>query len=59
MTPERWQLIDRIFNDAAELPPGERDAFVRQEAGGDDEVIREVQSLLRADATQGMSLDSI
>ncbi|MBL8178486.1 MAG: protein kinase [Bryobacterales bacterium] len=59
MSPERWQLIDRIFNDAVDLPAGEREAFVRREAGGDEEVMREVWSLLEADSTQGVNLDAI
>ncbi|MFN7933361.1 MAG: protein kinase [Bryobacteraceae bacterium] len=59
MTPERWQRIDAIFNEAADLPAAERDAYIRAAADGDEEIVREVQGLLQADATQGLNLDAI
>ncbi len=59
MTPERWRLIDTIFNEAAELPAEERVAYVQHAARGDEELMREVFSLLQADATQGLNLDAI
>lgn len=59
MTPERWRLIDSIFNEAAEFPVAQREAFVLGAAKGDEEIIQEVLSLLRADSTQGLNLDAI
>src|SRR5688500_5997940 len=46
MTPERWQKVDVIFQEAIELPPVQRDDFVLQACGGDHELRAEVQSLL-------------
>ena len=46
MTPERWEKVDVIFQEAIELPPVQREDFVLQTCGGDDELRAEVQSLL-------------
>jgi serine/threonine protein kinase len=46
MTPERWQEIKRIFNSAAERAPGERRSYVAAACAGDEELRREVESLL-------------
>ncbi|HZT58182.1 MAG TPA: protein kinase [Pyrinomonadaceae bacterium] len=46
MTPERWQEIKRIFNSAAERAPGERLGYVAAACAGDEELRREVESLL-------------
>ena len=49
MNPETWPRIKEIFADASEKPEAERAAFVRQCAGADTEVEREVLRLLRLD----------
>jgi eukaryotic-like serine/threonine-protein kinase len=54
VTPERWREIQRVFHEALERPTGERDAFVAAAAGGDDELGREVSSLL-ASAESGQA----
>src|ERR1051326_3863598 len=46
MTPERWQEIKRIFNSAAERASGERAGYVAAACAGDEELRREVESLL-------------
>ncbi len=46
MTPERWQQIDRLLNDVLERAPSERLTFLAQASNGDDELRREVESLL-------------
>jgi eukaryotic-like serine/threonine-protein kinase len=46
---QRWVLVKLLFGRAAELPPGERAAFLEREAGGDEELRAQVQSLLDAD----------
>lgn len=45
----RWEKIERIFNQAVALPELDRDGFVARSCGDDDELRREVESLLRAD----------
>jgi serine/threonine-protein kinase len=46
MTSERWQQIERLYHDALELAPEYRLAFLDQACAGDDELRREVESLL-------------
>jgi eukaryotic-like serine/threonine-protein kinase len=46
MTPERWQSIEKLFYAALERAPEERAAFVAEVCVGDDELRREVESLL-------------
>lgn len=47
MTPERWQQIDRLLNEVLERQSSERTAFLAQAANGDDELRREIESLLK------------
>ncbi len=46
MTPERWALVKSILADALDQPLSERHAFVDAITPGDDELRREVLSLL-------------
>lgn len=48
MTPERWQQIDRVLDAVLEREPDERAAFLGEACAGDEELRREVESLLRA-----------
>lgn len=50
MTPERWVQISEIFHEAAEVPPERLDYFLSARCGEDTELIREVRSLLAAEA---------
>ena len=50
MSPERWQQINQIFYDALERAPAERAAFLAQACGADEELRREVLTLLAAEA---------
>ncbi len=54
MTPERWQQVDQIFQAAIELNPAERAAFLDTCCSGDEELRREVESLITTDG-QGLS----
>jgi serine/threonine protein kinase/Tol biopolymer transport system component len=54
MTPERWQRVDEIFQAAIEMKAEERPAFVERACAGDEELRREVDSLITADE-QGLS----
>ncbi|MEQ1949723.1 MAG: serine/threonine-protein kinase [Bryobacteraceae bacterium] len=46
MTPERWAQVREIFNGALERPGKDRAAYLRVVCSGDDELRREVESLL-------------
>lgn len=50
MREARWQTINEIFDAALDLPEDERLAYVRKEAGSDEELFSRVEALLRADA---------
>ncbi len=45
-SPERWRLLEELYQAAAKRPPGERALFL-QEACSDEDLRREVESLLR------------
>ena len=47
---DHWTTVKRIHQSALEKDPSERAAFVRASCGGDETVLREVQSLLSYEA---------
>ena len=57
MTPERWQQVKDIFDRAVERAPASRIAFIRECCGSDDELRKEVESLLASDTETGSLLD--
>ena len=61
MKPERWQEIERIFNSALELEPGDREAFLGRACAGDEELHKTVESLLarQQDAERFMELPAL
>src|SRR6266508_2750183 len=46
MTNERWQLVKELFEAALERGRADQAAFLAQACAGDEEVRREVESLL-------------
>jgi Tol biopolymer transport system component/predicted Ser/Thr protein kinase len=54
MTPERWQQVDQLYHSALEREPGQRSPFLVEACAGDEELRREVESLL---AQEGSTLD--
>jgi len=56
VTPQRWNQIDRIYNDALEKSEAEREAFLEEACGSDDELRREIRALL-VQPTEGGKLD--
>ncbi|HEX9639384.1 MAG TPA: protein kinase [Acidobacteriota bacterium] len=53
MNRERWQQVDRVFAAALERGPEDRGAFLAQACAGDEELRREVESLLAHDPAEG------
>ncbi len=51
LSPERWQLAERVFHETLQRPPADRQAYIAASCGGDDEVRLEVESLLSADSS--------
>ena len=48
MRTERWRRAKEVFNSAVELPPRERDSFLRRECEGDAGLRTDVEALLKA-----------
>lgn len=48
MTPERWRQIDELLDAVLDLPEVERDGFLSEQCGGDEDLRTEVLSLLKA-----------
>jgi serine/threonine-protein kinase len=49
MTPERWRRIDDLFDAALQRAPAEREPWLREACGGDEELRAEVGRLLAGD----------
>src|SRR5690348_11512529 len=57
MTPERWRQVEEIFQAALDLSPDERDRYVSQVCAADNELKRDVESLLLQYDSAGELLD--
>lgn len=55
MTPERWQQIRDVFEEAQELDPAERSAFLNRACLSDPSLRQEVEVLLASDDDAGSS----
>jgi len=49
MPSDQWQRAEEIFHRALELEPEQRRAFLDEQCSGDDELRREVESLIEFD----------
>ncbi len=56
MDPNRWKQADSLLLSALERPPGERLEFLRTACAGDEELEKEVRSLLAAQEEAGSFL---
>ena len=54
MTPERWKQIEQLYHAALKLEPGQQSAFLQDACAADEDLRREVESLL-AHEPQGES----
>ena len=57
MSSARWPTITKIFEAALEKRQSERDRFVQEACGGDQDLQSEVNRLLAADEAAGSFLD--
>src|SRR5207249_2174700 len=57
VTPERWKRVEAVFEQALELPQGQRAAFLQENCNSDAEVRREVESLLNSHERAGNFID--
>jgi serine/threonine protein kinase/tetratricopeptide (TPR) repeat protein len=58
MDSERWEKVDGLLQAVLERQPEERDAFLRHACGADEDLEREVRSLLTAQQQAGNFLES-
>jgi Tol biopolymer transport system component/serine/threonine protein kinase len=56
MSDSRWQRIEAIFHQAAELAPNARPAFLDRVCAGDEPLRKEIESLLAHNAEEGGTL---
>ena len=59
MTDSSWPRVKALFQAAVERPIEDRHAFLVDETGDDEELRREVESLLISDALEGSFLDRL
>jgi len=57
MNAERWNQIERLYHSARDLNPDERERFLAEACGGDEELRCELQSLLGYETGTPMLLD--
>lgn len=56
--PERWKKMEALLDEALDLEPSEREAHVRAQAAGDDDLRDEVLRILAASAASESFLES-
>lgn len=62
MTPERWRQIEALYESARTHEIGDRERFLAEACAGDDDLRREIESLLAHDAAldeEGTSSDAV
>src|SRR2546430_10166756 len=59
MTPERWQKIDQLLDEALDLEPRERVAFLDGACVDDSQLRREVESLLASSERAGNFIEPV
>src|SRR5947207_12560417 len=59
MEPQRWQQVADLYQSAAELEPAARAAFLAKACPADEEMRREVQSLLNQDVSRPGILEDV
>ena len=58
MTPERWRQIEQLFQEALDRDTAERDLFLQKACAGDEELRREIESLLATRQARRISCHS-
>jgi eukaryotic-like serine/threonine-protein kinase len=58
MTPERWKQVDQLLETALDYPSSERAAFLDRVCSGDEELRRELESLLESDRKAATFIES-
>ncbi len=59
MHAQRWERVAELYQQASELEPASREAFLLEACAGDDELRREILSLLHQNVTEPGLLESL
>jgi len=59
MDQNRWQLIQKIFETAIELPPMERESYLHEKCQDDTDLYEEISAMLDEDASRNNLLDRL
>jgi eukaryotic-like serine/threonine-protein kinase len=51
MDAERWQRVATLYDSVLDRAPGDRAVFLKAQCAGDDDLRREIESLLEQDET--------
>jgi eukaryotic-like serine/threonine-protein kinase len=57
MKPERWQRIEELYHSAAEMPVAQRSSYLHEACRGDENLLQEVESLLKHGDTPNSLFD--
>jgi serine/threonine-protein kinase len=57
MEQQRWRQIEQLYHSARERDTGQRPAYLSEVCGGDEDLRREIESLLAQDASRDCVLD--
>ena len=57
MDSARWEQVQALFHDAVDLPPPERDRYLRAACNGDSSLIAEVLTFIEEDKRGPSPLD--
>ena len=58
MTPQRWQQVNEVFHSALECDPHHRASFLGQVCAGDEDLRREVESLIHSHEQDGSFINA-
>lgn len=53
MTPERWQKVNEVFQEAVELDPDKQKSYLEKACADDDSLLQQVETLLAANDQAG------
>ena len=59
MTPERWQQVNRLFDEALELPLEKRPAYLARACQGDEALRTQVESLIASASEPELRVDHL
>ncbi len=57
MDSDRWERIQAVFHNAADLPPSEQRSFLEKACGGDESLMADVAAMLEEEARSDSLLD--